>query len=336
MWLPLGSASWLAGEPRGSRSLNAIGRLADDATAVEAADELNVINAAIARDFPETKTGMRVEIVRFRPGIGAPWYIILGALMAAVGLLLLVSCANVANLLLARSLQRSREVSIRSSLGATRWRVIQQLLVESVMLSVAAGLLALPLSMAGIGLLLTFVAEIGKPMWMDFSMDRTVFAFLALICVGTGVLFGVVPALYISRRPASEMLKQTSNRTGTAGVWARRSTGTLVVAEIVLTVVLVTGAVSMMRHLIAEIRVGRLIETSGLLTMNLFLPEEKFPAPDLRTAFCPASRGATGGTPQRIDCGRRFPSAHRRHKPARVAGRSRACEGRASSQGCRP
>ena len=285
VWLPLGAASWLAGEPRGSRSLNAIGRLADDATAAEAADELNVIHAAIARDFPETRTDVRVETVRFRPGIGAPWYIILGALMAAVGLLLLVSCANVANLLLARSLQRSREVSIRSSLGATRWRVIQQLLVESVMLSLAAGLLALPLSMAGIGLLLTFVAEIGKPMWMDFSMDRTVFAFLAVICVGTGVLFGVVPALYVSRRPASAMLKQTSNRTGTAGVWARRSTGALVVAEIVLTVVLVTGAVSMMRHLMAEIRVGRLIETSSLLTMNLFLPEEKFPAPDLRTAF---------------------------------------------------
>ncbi len=286
IWQPLAMVRDLTQEPRSSRWLQGLGRLGSGVSVQQAAEELNSINAAIRTDFPDDgNRDTRAEVVRFRPGIGAPWYVILGALMTAVGLLLLVSCANVANLLLARSLQRAREVAIRASLGATRWRVVRQLLVESVMLSIMAGVLALPLSMAGIKLLLVFVDEIGKPMWMDFSMDRTVFGFLALMCVGTGVLFGVVPAFHVSRRSGSEMLKQAPNRTGTAGLWLRRWTGALVVIEVVLTVVLVTGAMSMMRHLVAETRMGRLIETSGLLTLQLFLPVEKFATPEAMTAF---------------------------------------------------
>ena len=252
----------------------------------EAAAELNVINSAIARDFPDTNGRTRAEIAHFRPGIGAPWYIILGALMTAVGLLLLVGCANVANLLLARSLQRAREVSIRASLGATRWRIVRQLLVESVMLSLAAGAVALLLSTAGIRILISYVNEIGKPAWMDFSMNMTVFLFLASVCVGAGILFGVVPALYISKRgDGNEMLKQSSGRTATAGGWARRLTGTLVVVEVVLTIVLVAGAVSMMRHLHAQSRASRMIDTSGLLTLNVGLPSQKYPGTDDRIRF---------------------------------------------------
>jgi len=285
IWLPLSAIPGLSDEPRDSRSLRAIGRLADGTSAAEAAAELNAIHASLARDFSQANPRTRPEVVHFRPGIGTPWYVILGALMTAVGLLLVVSCANVANLLLARSLQRAREVSIRASLGATRWRVVRQLLVESVMLSVAAGLLALVLSWAGIQVLLGFVEQIGKPAWMDFSMNTTVFLFLATVCVGAGVLFGVVPALYISKHGGSGMLKQSARRTATAGVWARRATGALVVAEVILTVVLVAGAVSMMRHLREQSGVARVIDTAHLLTANLTLSAGKYPAADDRIAF---------------------------------------------------
>ena len=285
LWLPLSRIRGLSQEPRNSRSLGAIGRLAGGVTVAEAVTELNAINAAIARDFPDTNGRTRAEIAQFRPGIGEPWYIILGALMTAVGLLLLVSCANVANLLLARSLQRAREVSIRAALGATRWRVVRQLLVESVMLSFAAGALALLLSIGGIRILLAYVDEIGKPAWMDFSMDVTVFLFLASVCVGAGILFGVAPALYVSKRGANEMLKQSSGRTTTAGGWARRWTGALVVAEVILTIVLVAGAVSMMRHLRVQSSVSRTIDTSGLLTLNVRLPSEKYPREEDRIRF---------------------------------------------------
>ena len=286
LWQPLSLVRGVSQEPRDARFLGAIGRLADGVTQVQAAAELNAINAAIARDFPDTNGRTRAEVTHFRPGIGAPWYIILGALMTAVGLLLLVSCANVANLQLARSLQRAREVSIRASLGATRWRVVRQLLVESLMLSVTAGVFALVLSAAGIQVLLSYVEEIGKPAWMDFSMNITVFLFLATVCVGAGILFGVAPAVYVSRRrDGSEMLKQSSGRTATAGGWARRWTGMLVVAEVILTIVLVAGAVSMMRHLSAQNNVSRIIDTSGLLTLNISLPSAQYPAEQDRVRF---------------------------------------------------
>ena len=285
LWLPMSMVRGISKQPRDARWLLAIGRLADGVTATEAAAELNAINAAIPADVPDINGRIPVEVGRFRPGIGAPWYVILGALMIAVGLLLLVSCANVANLLLARSLQRAREVSIRTSLGATRWRVVRQLLVESVMLSLAAGAVALPLSMAGIQILLSFVEQIGKPAWMNFSMDARVFFFLALICVGAGILFGVVPALFISKRGSHEMLKRSASRTATAGSWGRTVTGSLIVVELILTIVLVSGAVSMMRHLAAETRMSRAIDTHGLLTLNLFLSSEKYDDRDALVAF---------------------------------------------------
>ena len=285
IWLPLSMMRGIEQRPRDARSLGAIGRLADGTNRAEAVAELNRINDAIARDFPETNGRRLAGIGRFRPGIGGQWYVVFAALMTAVGLLLLVSCANVANLLLARSLQRAREVSIRASLGATRWRVVRQLLVESVMLSLVAGTFALLLSTVGVRILLLYVEQIGKPAWMDFSIDVTVFLFLALICVGAAIIFGVMPALYVSKRGSTEMLRQSGGRTATAGMWVRHMTGALVVAEVVLTVILCAGAVSMMRHLQAQRSLSRAIDTSNLLTLTVNLWSQKYPRGQDRIAF---------------------------------------------------
>ena len=205
--------------------------------------------------------------------------------MSAVGLLLLVSCANVANLLLSRSVRRSREVAIRASLGATRARIIRQLLIESVMLAAAAGLVALPASAAAMRLFVSYTDEIGNPFWMNFSMDAGVFAFLCAVCLGTGIVFGLAPALHLSRSGAGDMLRQSSGRTATAGKWTRGWSGTLVVAEVVLTLILLAGAVSMMRFASAESNVRREIDTSRILTMTLRLPTETYAAAPDRTAF---------------------------------------------------
>ena len=285
LWQPLATMPGLAGQPRDSRTLGVFGRLADGVSVLEATAELNAIAAGLAQDLPQTNGGIRARINRLRPGIGTPWSVIFGALMAAVGLLLLVSCANVANLLLARSIQRSREVSIRASLGATRWRIVRQLLIESVVLATAAGLAALPLSIAAISLFVRLTEEIGRPFWMDFSMDITVFIVLSAVCLGTAIVFGLAPALHLSRVLANDVLKASSGRTGTAGKWTRRWSDALVIAEVVLTVVLLVGAVSMMRHLAAEAGVNPHLDTSQLLTMTLRLPNEKYATEKDRSAF---------------------------------------------------
>ncbi|HEY0284209.1 MAG TPA: ABC transporter permease [Vicinamibacterales bacterium] len=285
VWQPLAMIRGLTDQPRDARTLGAFGRLADGVSAVEAAAELDAMTAALARDYPQTNSDTGAGVERFRPGIGRPWYVVFGALMSAVALLLLVSCANIINLLLSRSLQRTREVAIRASLGATRTRIVRQLLVESVMLAAAAGLVALPASAAAIRLFVTYTDEIGRPFWMNFSMDAAVFVFLCAVCLGTGIVFGLAPALHLSRSGAGDALREASSRTATAGRWMRGWSATLVIAEVVLTLVLVTGAVSMMRFALAESSVRQEIDTSRILTMTLRLPAETYPVAEDRTAF---------------------------------------------------
>ncbi len=285
LWQPLGTRRGIRNQPRDDRNLAVVGRLGYRVTRAEAAAELNSIAERLAREFPATNSRTRAHVSEFRPGIGGPLLIVFGALMSAVGLLLLVSCANVANLLLSRSLQRSREVSIRAAMGATRWRLVRQLLVESLMLAASAGLFALVLSMAAMQVFMKFSAEIDRPFWMDFSMDASVFSFLCVVCLGTSIVFGLAPALHLSRTGANDVLKEAAGRTGTSGVRTRRWSAALVVAEVVLTVVLLTGAVSMMRHLADELSVKRQVDAARLLTIRLRLPAEKYPTREDLSAF---------------------------------------------------
>jgi putative ABC transport system permease protein len=170
------------------------------------------------------------------------------SLMGAVGFVLLIACANVANLLLARSANRSREISVRVSLGATRTRIVRQLLVESVLLAIIGGALGLGLSIIGIRLFDAAVADVGRPYWIQFTFDGRVFGFLAATCLGTGIIFGPAPALHVSRTDINEVLKE-GGRSG-SGLRARRWTSTLIVVELALTLVLLSDAGFMMRSLL--------------------------------------------------------------------------------------
>jgi putative ABC transport system permease protein len=207
------------------------------------------------------------------------------SLMGAVGFVLLIACANVANLLLSRAAQRSREIAVRVSLGAGRWAIIRQLLVESVLLSLVSGLFGLGLAIVGIRLFNAATTDVGKPYWMTFTLDPIVFVFLLAVCVGTGVLFGLAPAMHISKTDVHEVLKEGGGRSGSGGMRARRWTSALIVVEVVLTLVLLAGAGFMMRSFLTLYAMDVGVDTSRLLTMQLLLPLAKYPRPEPRTAI---------------------------------------------------
>jgi len=204
--------------------------------------------------------------------------------MGAVAFVLLIACANVANLLLARSAQRAREIAVRVSLGATRRRIVQQLLVESLLLAVISGVLGLVLSIAGIRLFAAAMADVGMPYWVQFTLDGRVFLFLSLIALGTGFLFGLAPALHVSKADVNEVLKE-GGRSGGGALRARRWTGVLMVVELTLTLVLLAGAGFMMRSFLALYRMDVGVDTSQLLTMRLALANQKYPTPAQKMAF---------------------------------------------------
>jgi predicted permease len=272
-------------EKRTVRPLGVFGRLRDGVSRSQAQAEMTTIAARLAKQYPDTNKDLGAAVQTFNDRFnGGPIKLVFLSLMGAVGFVLLIACANVANLLLARSAQRAREVAVRVSLGATRARVVRQLLVESIILGLVSGVLGLLLSTVGVGLFDRAVSDVGKPYWIRFTMDARVFSFLALVCVATGIIFGLAPALHISRSSVNELLKE-GGRTGSGGLRARRMSGVLIVAEIVLTLVLLSGAGLMMRSFLVLYSLDLGVEVDHLLTMRLVLPERKYPQPDQRLAF---------------------------------------------------
>ncbi len=285
LWQSVATVQDLDKQQRNSRQFEVFGRLASGVTQAQAQAEMLAIGARLTHDYPDTNKDVQPTVQTFNQRMnGGPIKVVFLTLMGAVSFVLLIACANVANLLLARSAHRSREISVRVSLGATRWRIVRQLLVESVLLALISGVLGLALSTVGIRLFDAATRDVGKPYWIQFTMDGRVFAFLAGICLGTGVIFGLAPALHVSKTDVNEVLKD-GGRSGSAGVRARRWAGALVIAELALTLVLLAGAGFMMRSFLALYRMDLGIETSHLLTMRLVLPERKYPAIEQRLAF---------------------------------------------------
>ena len=285
VWLPLGTVQGLDEQRRNARSWAVFGHLAPGVTREQAQSELINISRKLEADNPDTNKDIQARVQSYHEAQN-PVQIrtVFLSLMGAVAFVLLIACANVANLLLARSTNRAREISVRISLGASRWRIIQQLLIESVILAVISGLAGLGVAAIGIELFDRATVDAGRPYWIQFNMDATVIAFFALVCLGTGILFGLAPALHVSKTDVNDVLKE-GGRTGTAGVRARRWTGVLMVAELTLTVVLLAGAGFMIRNFLTMYRFDLGIDTSQLLTMNLLLPERKYPSLEQRLAF---------------------------------------------------
>jgi putative ABC transport system permease protein len=263
---------------RQARFYVAFGRLADGVTIEQARTDISSVATQLSQQYPDSNKDMSATVVPLADHlIGRDARSIVWALMGAVAFVLLIACANVANLLLARAAHRSREIAIRLSLGATRARVIRQLLLESALLAGASGAIGFALAALAIRWFDANVRDIGRPAWMAFTIDPRVVGFLVLVCAATAVLFGLAPALYISKTNVQQVLKE-GGRSASGGPQARRWTTALVVAELSLTVVLLSGAGFMMRSFLNLYRMNvGMDDPPHLLTMRVLAPVTKVP-----------------------------------------------------------
>jgi putative ABC transport system permease protein len=270
---------------RDIRGLNLFGRLAAGATRRQAEVELNGIAKQLEQQYPETNKDRGVAVMTFNERFnGGPIRAVFLALLGAVGFVLLIACANVANLLLARSATRTREVAVRFALGASRLRIIRQLLVESILLACLGGLFGLALAHVSVRLFDAAVANVGKPYWIVFKFDPLVFAYFAAICLTTGIVFGLAPALQVSKTNVNEVLKE-GGRGSSGAVRARRLVSTMVVAELTLTLVLLVGAGLMIRSFLKMYSFNLGVETANMLTIRMQLPGQKYATPEQRHIF---------------------------------------------------
>jgi putative ABC transport system permease protein len=284
LWIPLVPTA--DQDKRSVRFFGAFGRIKPGVSRAAAQTEMNGIAARLVAAYPETnKDFPRIAVSTFNERFnGGNIQTVFLAMMGAVGFVLLIACANVANLLVSRSAQRTREIAVRVALGATRWRVVRQLLIESVVLGCLGGVLGLGLALGGVKLFDLAVADVGKPYWIRFDMDFLVFAFLAGICVLTGILFGFAPALQISRTNVNEVLKE-GGRGSSGSRRARWLSGTMVVLELALTIVLLMGSGLLIRSFMKLYTLDLGFKTEHVMTMQMQVPGTKYKTADERRVF---------------------------------------------------
>ena len=296
LWTPLIPEA--AAEKRSNRHFTLYGHLAPGANLKQANAEVAGIMQRLAAAYPETNkdfTGGVIDYNEFFAGNESGIKIIFLAMLGAVGFVLLIACANVANMQLARAVGRAREVSIRVALGSGRWRIIRQLLVESVMLSAAGGAIGGLLAIWGIRAFDAAVTHTGKPEALDFSMDVRALLYLAAITIGTGIVFGLAPALRLSRLDIYSALKDGGR--GASGSRGKYLSGLLVVAEMALAVVLMAGAGLMIRSFLHAYRSDLGIQSAHVLTMRIDLPPAKYAKPEQQLAFFDRLQAQLNTTP---------------------------------------
>ena len=256
---------------------NLIGRLKAGKTADEAQSELNLIAGRIEQQFNDSHAGVKARVVPLQEEIIGNVRPILLVLLGAVGFVLLIACANVASLLLTRSLARQKEVAIRSALGASRWRVIRQLLTESILLSLAGGIAGLLIALWGVPALVAVLPQSqlnAMPFLKSLNIDASILAFSFGLSLLTGLIFGLAPALQASKLDLNEALKEGGRQTSAGSGHRLRSA--MVVSEIALAVVLLIGAGLMMKSLLRLLQTNIGFQTENLLTMTVIAPPTKY------------------------------------------------------------
>ena len=273
VWLPITSApnpNWFT---RGQANVWGFGKLKPGVTKQQAEQDLARVTAALAREYPATNAGVGASVIPLREQIVGDVRPSLLMVLAFVGVVLLIACANVANLMLARAAARSREMSLRAALGAARGRLVRQLLTESLLLSAAGGLLGVLLAQRTIAVLVANVPG-GLPAYGPIGLDLRVLGFSALITIVAGLLFGAAPALRASRVDLHESLQVRAPEGGRGG---RADLRNMIVAfELALCIVLLAGAGLLTRSLAMRLKVDPGFRPEGLLTAEFRLPQVKY------------------------------------------------------------
>jgi putative ABC transport system permease protein len=284
LWTPVGQeanqAGWIS---RGNHpGLYGIARLKPGVTLAQARADFENITAGLEQRYPDSNKGNSATITPMLEAfVDSPVRSRLFVLLGAVGFVLLIACANVANLLLARGTARQKEIAIRVALGASRWRIMRQLLTESVLLSILGGACGLLLARWGVQLLVA-ISPTSVPRSREIDLDYRVLLFTVAISVLTGVVFGLVPAMQASKPDMNEVLKD-AGRGSTGRRHLMRSS--LVVAEVAFTVVLLIGAGLMIRSFYRLQQVDPGFVAENLLTFNVSLPQRKYPEIQQRIDF---------------------------------------------------
>jgi putative ABC transport system permease protein len=283
LWIPFVVLPPASFTGRDGRAFNVMGRLAPGVSVEQARAEIRTIGDRLDHDYPTTNRDWKPNLRSYDDdATQGPLRTVFLSMLGAVGFVLLIACANVANLQLARSVGRTREVSVRSALGATRWRIVRQLLAESVLLAMIGGVGGFLFAIAGVRWFDRATTDVGKPYWMTFTFDPVVFAYIGAICLAAGILAGLAPSLHVSKTDLNEVLKE-SGRSGMGGARASRWTATFVVSELILTLVLLSGAGFMVRSFLGSYTMNIGMDTAHLLTMRLYLPLTKYPQPGPRS-----------------------------------------------------
>jgi putative ABC transport system permease protein len=273
LWLPLGVTDNMRNSRRGD-FLYVIARLKPGTTIEQAGAEMKGIMARLEKQYPDTNTAWSAIVQSLHETLTGDIRPALLLLLGAVAFLLLIACANVANLLLARASSRQREISIRAALGASRGRVIRQLLTENVMLSLAGGTLGLLFAVWGIHALLA-LSPGNIPRLDSIGIDREVLIFTLGVSLVTGLIFGLAPALTASKPNLNDTLKE-GGRSAAEGAGGRRLRNGLVIAEIALSLVLLVGAGLLIRSFVLLQQVKPGFNPQQLLSLELSLPSAKY------------------------------------------------------------
>jgi predicted permease len=273
LWMPLAPAA--DDLKRDHRSLQAFGILKPGVRMHAVQAEFDGIAYRLDRQYSDTdkNTGALIQTFHERYN-GGNIRMVFILMLASVGFVLLIACANVANMMLSRAIGRQREMCIRAALGASRWRVTRQLLLESVLLSVLGGLAGLGLAFFGIRWFDLATQDVGRPYWVQFTMDYPVFGYFAILCIVSGLLFGIAPAVRSARPDLSLMLQEGGRSVGRQR--GGKLSALLVVFQFALTLILLTGAGIFVHSLIRSFNSNKSVPADQLMTARIDFPNERY------------------------------------------------------------
>jgi putative ABC transport system permease protein len=284
VWTPM---AWTSKERavRGEHHYSVIARLKTGMPVPQAQAEMNTISSRLEQQYPEDDKGWGAVVVPLREEMVGDVRVALFVLLGAVAFVLLIACANVANLTLAKTFARRKEFAIRAALGASRGRVVQQVLAESVLLSLAGGLLGLLFAHAGTAIIVKFLSD-SLPRSVEIGLDRWVLAFTLVVSVLTGIGAGLAPALRLTKPDVNEALKQ-GGRGSESGTGRIRNL--LVVSEVALSLILLIGAGLMIRSLWLLRSVDPGFDPANVMTMTIAVPRTKYASPLQQIQFFDAA-----------------------------------------------